>query len=236
VSVLGFGYTSRDIHSHSSLCRGCVRTTILAEYADVIPIEVMEPLALFELVELLTEAMPAFGDRISEITAWTVDDEGHGLRCQRCNTWIRQPATIREARHAPDLSWAYPPPRRLRRPVPLAELGIELVPVTRDYVRAVHVHKDGYYIGTLTLYPHGWHADADDPYDTPQLAAARERHRDDALEVLLRTVKQRARDSALAIRGYRQRGMDLYADLLTRRLAAVPRDRAIPAPLRGDPS
>lgn len=234
MNILGYGYTSRDLASHATLCRDCARGAILADHADVIPPEVMEPLGLYELVTLLAEAMPAFSDRVEEINLWTVDDWGHGLRCQRCNTRIRPPDGATEPQPT-DLTWASPPPRRLRRPVPLAELGIELVPVTFGHHRAVHVYKDGYIIGTLTLHPHGWDAEADDPYDTPQPATARERHRDDALEALLRTVKHRARASALAIRGYRDRGMHPYADLLTARLAAVPRARAIPAALRGTP-
>jgi hypothetical protein len=119
--------------------------------------------------------------------------------------------------------------------VPLAALGIELVPAA-GHARTISVYKDGYYIGFLACHGQEWDAHADDPYDSPQLAAAREHRRDDALEALLRTVKHRARHSALAIRGYRARDMNHYADLLTRRLAAVPRDRAIPAPLRGDPA
>ena len=42
------------------------------------------------------------------------------------------PPTTAARSPRPDMSWAYPPPRRLRRPVPLAELGIELVPATSD--------------------------------------------------------------------------------------------------------
>lgn len=233
MSVVGYGYTSRDGSTHRCLCHGCIRAAIIADFDAVIPREVMEPLPFCDLYDLVTEVFPEAGDRIGEISPWTADDEGKGLRCQGCTGWIVAPRRDRTPAPAQDLSWAYPPRRRLRRPVPLAELGIELAPA--GHARTVAVYKDGYYIGSLTCHGQEWDADADDPYDSPQLAAVCERHRDDALEALLRTVKQRARHSALAIRRYRACDMNHYADLLTRRLAAVPRDRAIPAALQGTP-
>jgi hypothetical protein len=99
VSILGYGYTSRDIRSHATLCKDCARTVIMSEYADVIPPEVMEPLALFELVELLAEAMPEFSDWIGEINTWTVDDEGHGCAASAAPPGSSRPPHPR-SRHA----------------------------------------------------------------------------------------------------------------------------------------